>query len=85
MPTKSSILKHPYFIRACWFFDIGISVSTPIIAFLHYEGGRPNHAIFWMLVAIWSGRGPNMRYLAKLINDQNAEPTTVIVRKPIKE
>jgi hypothetical protein len=82
MPTKSALIQHPGFLRACWIADVCVAFASPTFAFIHYQCGRTDHAIFWMIVAIWAGRGASIRYLAKLINDPLAEPTTVVVRKP---
>lgn len=82
MPNTSMLIKHPLFLRVCWLFEISVSTAAPILALVHYEAGRPTHGIFWMLVAIWAGRGAHARYLALLLNDPKAEPTTVVVRNP---
>lgn len=74
MPEKFELIRRwPWLQRYAWCIDITLSVAAPIIALLHYQDGRVQHAIFWIIFAIWAERGATVRYAVRLYIDLIAD------------
>lgn len=67
MPEKLPfIIRWPWIKRYFWWAEFCVAVASPALAFWHYQDGRQTHAIFWMMVAVWAGRGAMVRYAVHL-------------------